>query len=264
MRNEKTFKAGIIQFDVKLGDIASNLSTVIEGLQHLGALGVNLAVLPEMWSCGFDNQRLSVHAQKTPDILERLFQVASENSMIIAGSLPESSGKNIFNTLYLVDSNGSLAGFYRKIHLFSLTDEDKYFSAGNKAVVCETSIGPVGLMTCYDLRFPELCRLLALQGALMVVVPAQWPHVRIRHWDILLRARAIENQIFMLAANRCGKENDLVYGGHSQVVTPMGKVSVMAEDGFFILNTEIDLHEISEFRNIIPCLEERVAEAYAV
>ncbi|MFC1813539.1 carbon-nitrogen family hydrolase [Thermodesulfobacteriota bacterium] len=264
MNNEKPFKAGFVQFDVKLGDVDSNLSTALDGLGQLGALDVKLAVLPEMWSCGFDNHRLSVHARKTPDVLDRLCQVALEYNMVIAGSMPEASDNGIFNTLYVVDSNGSLAGAYRKIHLFSLTDEDQFYAAGKAAVVCETSVGPLGLMTCYDLRFPELCRSLALKGAMTVVVPAQWPAVRIHHWDILLRARAIENQFYIVAANRCGEENNLVYGGHSQIVTPLGNVPVVAEDGVSVQNADIDFREISAFRNKIPCLNERVPGSYVV
>jgi len=264
MNTEKSFKAGFVQFDVKLGDLDSNLSTALDGLGQLGTLDVKLAVLPEMWSCGFDNHRLSVHAQKTPAVLDRLCKVALEYNMVIAGSMPEASDNKIFNTLYVLDSNGSLAGVYRKIHLFSLTDEDKFYAAGNAAVVCETSVGPLGLMTCYDLRFPELCRSLALKGALAVVVPAQWPAVRIHHWDILLRARAIENQFFIVAANRCGEESGLVYGGHSQIVTPLGNVPAMAEHGVSVQNAGIDFREISEFRNKIPCLNERVPGSYVI
>lgn len=263
MNTEKSFKAGFVQFDVKLGDVASNISEAMNGLRRLGESGVDLAVLPEMWSCGFDNQKLSDHARETPAVIDMLSRVASAHHMVISGSLPEAEDNDIFNTLYLVDGSGSLAGFYRKVHLFSLTGEDKFYRAGNRAVVCRTSVGPVGLMTCYDLRFPELCRALALKGAIVVVVPAQWPLVRIDHWDVLLRARAIENQIFVVAANRCGKDNGLVFGGHSQIVTPMGNVLARAENDASVMKAQIDLQELSDFRKKIPCLAERVSDAYA-
>ncbi|MEA3280586.1 MAG: carbon-nitrogen family hydrolase [Thermodesulfobacteriota bacterium] len=264
MENRRHLKAGIVQFDVKLGDVESNLETAFQGINFLGAGKADIAVLPEMWSCGFDNQRLTVHAEKTGAIIDRLSQAASKYNMIIAGSMPESFEGNIYNTMYVIDSNGDIAGTYRKIHLFSLTGEDKYFSAGNKAVVCKTSIGPVGLMICYDLRFPELCRSLALSQAILVIVSAQWPIGRTRHWDILLRARAIENQIFVVAANRNGKEGDIEYGGHSQFVTPLGDVLDIAGDKACILNARLNLSEISEFRNKIPCLNERVPGAYVI
>ncbi len=264
MKNKKSFNAGIVQFDVKLGDVESNIKSALDGLHILGTGNVDIAVLPEMWSCGFDNQKLSVYAEKTPVIIDRLSEIASRYNMIIAGSLPESSGENIFNTMYVVDGNGSIVGSYRKIHLFSLTEENRYFCAGTKAVVCETSIGTMGLMICYDLRFPELCRSLTLSNALVVIVSAQWPDSRIIHWDLLTRVRAIENQIFIIAANRCGKEGNIKYGGHSQIVSPTGDILAMAKNRECALNAELDLYELSEFRNKIPCLKERVPCAYVL
>ena len=253
--DNKIFKAGTFQFDVKLGDIESNLKKVTKGLHILGDRNVNMAVLPEMWSCGFDNQRLLDHARQTPFIIDKLSKIASRYNMLIAGSLPEASGKDIFNTIYVIDSNGEQSGFYRKIHLFSPTEEDRYFSAGNRAVVCSTSICPIGLMICYDLRFPELCRSITLKGALVVIISAQWPTGRIRHWDILSQARAIENQIFIVAANRCGKEKEIEFGGHSQIISPTGEILSMAEEGECASETEINLHNIEEFRDKIPCLK---------
>jgi len=263
-RNRQHLKAGLIQFDIKLGDVESNLEAAFQGIDSLGAGKANIAVLPEMWSCGFDNQKLTVHAEKTGAIIDRLSQAASRYNMIIAGSLPESSGNNIYNTMYVIDRNGDIAGTYRKIHLFSLTGEDKYFSAGNKAVVCETSIGPVELMICYDLRFPELCRSLALSQAILVIVSAQWPIGRIRHWNILLQARAIENQLFLVAANRCGKDNDIKYGGNSQLVSPTGHVLAVAENKKRIITAKLNFSESIEFRNKIPCFKERAPGAYVI
>jgi len=254
--NNKIFKAGTFQFDVKPGDIESNLAKVIEGLHILGDSDVNIAVLPEMWSCGFDNNRLIDHAKQTPFIIDTLSITASRYNMIIAGSLPEASGKNIFNTIYVIDTNGDIAGYYRKIHLFPLTEEDRYFSAGNRAVVCNTSICPMGLMICYDLRFPELCRSITLKGALVVIISAQWPLGRIRHWDILSQARAIENQIFIIATNRCGKEKGIEFGGHSQIISPTGEILSMAEQGECASATQIKLYKIKEFRDKIPCLKD--------
>ncbi|MDM8549083.1 carbon-nitrogen family hydrolase [Desulfobacterales bacterium HSG2] len=264
MKNRKSLKAGIIQFDVKLGDIASNIDTASEGIEFLGSKNADMALLPEMWSCSFDNERLGDHAGETPAILEKLSRAAVGNNIIIAGSLPEASGGDIFNTLYVIDKDGSLAGSYRKVHRFSLTEENNYFSAGTRNVVCETSVGPVGLMICYDLRFPELCRSLALKGALVVIVPAQWPLVRVRHWNALLQARAIENQLFMVAANRCGDESDLKFGGHSQIVSPLGNVLAGTGPQPDTFCAELDFQELEEYRKTIPCLEERMPDAYRI
>ncbi len=262
MKNIQPFKAGIVQFDVRPGNIESNLSSALKGIDQLKALNAKIALLPEMWSCGFDNKSLGKHAEKTANIIDKLTLIASRYNMIIAGSLPESSGNDIFNTMYLIDGDRGVINTYRKIHLFSHTQEDKYFCAGNRAVVCETSAGPVGLMLCYDLRFPELCRTLTLSGALLILTSAQWPLERIIHWDILVRARAIENQIFMVAANRCGMENSIEYGGSSLLVSPFGEILARAEDRECIISSEIDFTELAEFRRKIPCLNERMPDTY--
>lgn len=262
MKTGKPIKAGIVQFDVNLGDIKANTETVFTKIERLGEQGTELVVLPEMWSCGFDNKNLSDHASRTPSIIDTLSVLALQYNIIITGSLPESSDKKIYNTLYIVDNKGFIASSYRKIHLFSLTNEDKYYSAGNQVMMCETSICPVGLMICYDLRFPELCRSLALKGAKVIIVSAQWPRVRISHWETLLKARAIENQLFIVAANRCGKDPDLDYGGRSQIVSPEGNIIAAAEDKTCLVTGELDLHEIDAFRKRIPCLKERIPHVY--
>ena len=254
-------KAGLIQLDIKFADVELNVPAACDGIDRLAGRGTEIILLPELWSCGFDNQKLIVHAKKTPAILEKLGKKAKEYNIIIAGSLPEISGpeisgSKIYNTLYLIDKDGNIAAAYRKIHLFTPAGENNYFVSGNKEVVAETSIGPVGLMTCYDLRFPELCRSLALQGALIVLVSAEWPLVRIEHWDILLKARALENQLFIIAANVCGQDPNIVYGGCSQILSPQGKVIAKAERKACLLDVEIKMNKITEFRDQIPALKE--------
>lgn len=257
-------KSGFAQFDVRLSEVDVNLKTAISALEHLGKNGVDLAVLPEMWSCGFDNANLRIHADRTPEILDKIAEIAMDQEMVVAGSLPEFSDGKVYNTLYLVERDGSVAGAYRKVHLFSLTEEHKYFGSGNQCVVCETSVGKVGLMICYDLRFPELCRTLALKGAEIVIVTAQWPKTRIGQWDVLSRARAIENQLFLIAVNRCGKDIILKYGGNSRIVSPLGNLLTSAQNDSETQFAEMDFGEIGKFRKQIPCLEERVPDVYDI
>ena len=262
----KKIKAGLIQLDIRLGKITENLSSALKGIEKLGAENCDLAVLPEMWSCGFDNAKLYEHAKKTPDIIQRLQQAACDRNIVIAGSLPEKFGRRIFNTMVIIDKDGHIAGRYRKVHLFSLTGEHKYFGTGKKAVICTTSIGRVAPLICYDLRFPELSRVMALKGAQIFLVSAQWPIGRINHWDFLLRARAIENQVFVVAVNRCGDDPEISYGGHSALISPGGEVLASAmgkeTDCPSVFCGQIDLEEAQNMRNLIPCLKERVPQAY--
>jgi omega-amidase len=258
-----TFKAGFIQFDIKSGAVSANAAEAEKHINRLAEQGVSLAVLPEMWSSGFDNPNLARHAESTPGILDRISGLSSRHNMVIAGSMPEADGGRIYNTLYLVDAGGRIAGAYRKIHLFSVTQEHKYFSPGTRSVVCDTALGPVGLMICYDLRFPELCRSLTLKGARIVVVPAQWPDVRIDRWDILAQARAIENQIYVIGANRCGMENKTLFSGHSIIVDPGGSVLEWAPDGDTRTGAAtVDTTHLERIREKMPSLKERMPEAY--
>ncbi|WP_373500869.1 carbon-nitrogen family hydrolase [Desulfococcus sp.] len=257
------FKVGFIQFDVRSGEVAANLAEAEKHLARLADEGVSMAVLPEMWSCGFDNLNLARHAAGTPKILERLCGLASRLNMVIAGSMPEADDGRIYNTLHLVDADGRIAGAYRKVHLFSVTDEHRYFSPGDRSVVCDTTLGPVGLMICYDLRFPELCRALVLKGANIVVMPAQWPDARIDRWDILAQARAIENQIYVIGANRCGLENTIRFSGHSIIVDPTGTVLAWAPDGDARTGVAVvDPAHQARIREYMPSLKERMPGAY--
>ena len=198
-------------------------------LSELAARDCRLAVLPEMWSCSFPYPVLRDMAEKTPAILERMRNTARDKRLVIAGSLPEAREETIFNTSYLIDSTGEIAGKYRKIHLFSLYNEQKHFGEGRSAEVFSTSIGKIGLMICYDLRFPELARKLAIEGAEIICVSSLWPLVRIDHWSLLLRARAVENQLFVIGCNGCGAEKKITWGGASAIISPMG--SALAEAG---------------------------------
>ncbi len=265
MNNLETIIAGIFQFDVKTGNIDANLASVVDGIHRLSEKGTQVTVLPELWPCGFDKPGMLIeHAKRTPQIIERLSTLAKKHRMIIAGSLPEKSGNHLYNTMVVVDKDGAVAGQYRKVHLFSFIDEDKAFAAGNQAVVCDTSYGPIGLMICYDLRFPELCRSLALAGARIVIVSAQWPETRIDHWNTLLQARAIENQIFIVASNRVGQDGNLAFNGHSQIISPDGVILTRIINHASEETVPINLKEIDAIRNRFDCIKERKPDAYKI
>ena len=255
-------RAGIIQFDVCIGDVKRNLATAKRHMIRLARQGVRLVVLPEMWSTGFENKRLQKLSETTRPILEDLAGLSKHLHLTIIGSLPENRPDGVYNTAYVVDRDGSIAGVYQKTHLFSQTGEDRYFRPGHEALVAKTSLGPIGLMICYDLRFPELCRCLTLRGANMVVVMAQWPAVRVAHWEALLKARAIENQLFVLGVNRCGQDSDLMYAGHSRIISPYGEIIARAGNRPANLRVDIDLRLVERTRRQIPCLQERMPEAY--
>jgi omega-amidase len=255
-------KAGIVQFDVQRGHVQANVDTMKRRILGLADKGAQLVLLPEMCSTGFVHSRLSTLARTTPEVIEELTALAKVKKLVMIGSFPEKKGDRIFNTAYVIDRDGSVLNGYRKVHLFSPTGEHRVFQGGGKAVVSQTSLGPIGLMICYDLRFPELCRALCLKGARLIAVPAQWPAARVQHWDVLLKARAIENQLFVMGANRCGRDPGLEYGGHSCIISPRGEVLAKAGRRAVSLMATMDFDVIEKTRNQIPCLHERVPEAY--
>ncbi len=254
--------AGCCQFSVKPADIDANLKTVECALSELADRNCRLAVLPEMWSCSFPYPVLPAMAQRTPEVIERIGKIAREKGMVIVGSLPEAEGETLYNTSYVIDADGKTSGTYRKVHLFSLHREHENFGRGTTAGVFDTSIGKIGVMICYDLRFPELARKMALEGAEILCVSALWPLVRIKHWSVLLRARAVENQLFVAAANGCGFGEKIVWGGGSALVSPLGEVLIGAGRSDENISADFKARDLLEFRKLIPCFDDRFPSAY--
>lgn len=254
-------KAAAIQFNIRLGEIDPNLAKVKEELAKLAKEKVQLAVLPEMWATGFAYKQLNELAARTAELVEELRALSTQYAMVIIGSLPEPHEDKVYNTAYVLD-NGKIAGKYRKMHLFSLMQEDKSFDGGSEWLLADTSIGKIGVFICYDLRFPELARRLALEGAEILVVPGEWPKPRQEHWRTLLRARGIENQLFVIAANCCGVVGKLDFFGMSMIIDPKGEV--MAEAGYEpqAIIAELDFAAMAAWREQIPCFNDRKPECY--
>jgi len=174
----------------------------------------------------------------------------------------ESQGGQFFNTMALYSPEGRLAASYRKIHLFRLMDEDQYLAAGTAGVMHELPWGCAGLAICYDLRFPELFRRYALEGARLLILPAAWPHPRRMHWRTLLRSRAIENQCFVAACNRVGTTNDVSFFGSAAVIDPWGETLIEGGETEALLTVRIDLETVEATRNKIPIFADRRPELY--
>jgi len=253
--------AAAIQFNIKLGQIKTNLERVRAGIQRVAAQGSQLVVLPEMWSGGYDYKRLAALAQESPQLLEDLRCLSGELGLVIVGSLPELAAGKIYNSAFVVDC-GELKGSYRKIHLFSFMGEDRFLAAGEKSLVVPTSVGRLGIAICYDLRFPELFRKLALEGAEILCIPAEWPKPRQDHWRTLLRARAIENQLFVVAANCCGIQGKLDFFGMSMLIEPRGEVLAEGGETDCELFAELNYEQIKDYRHQIPCFHDRRPDIY--
>ncbi len=257
----KSLSAAAIQFNLSVGNINSNLEKGFSALRRASARGGQLAVLPEMWSCGYDYRNLKSLAEQTPQVLDAWREICQELNMVSVGSLPELADGKIYNTAYVVDG-GAVVGQYRKMHLFSTMQEDRFLTAGNQSLVVETSVGRLGIAICYDLRFAELFRKLALDGAEIICLPAEWPKPRQEHWNTLLKARAIENQLFVVASNCCGIQGKLDFFGHSQLISPLGKLLAFAGEEETELIAEFDPTEMEQYRKQIDILGDRRADIY--
>nr|WP_319491530.1 carbon-nitrogen family hydrolase [uncultured Desulfobacter sp.] len=263
MTRKTQLKAGAAQFDVKDGDVRGNLGVALGYLEQLADQGACIGVCPEFFLTGFDNENM---VRLMPDVKEgirRLAEFARKRAMAVVGSAPEQEGDRIFNTLYFIDRDGEIRARYRKLHLFPLTGEDLYYAPGDEMVTADTSLGRVGAMICYDLRFPELARRLFLDGARLFVICAQWPLTRVAHWQKLIQARAIENQAWFVCCNRTGKDpNGLVFPGSSMIVDPNGSVLAQGDDQSGVIMADIDMDLVDRVRQTIPVGQDRRGDIY--
>ncbi len=214
--------AGCLQIDVTLQPEV-NFKQVRDGLARLAPPLGALVVLPELWLNGFDYRTLPEQAGQTAHVLSQLRDLAAEYDIILAGSLPEQEQDQIFNTLFIINEHG-VVGRYRKQHPFAPMQENRYFSPADSLEVMTDDHSLFGGLLCYDLRFPELARAQVQQGAQILVVCGQWPQARISHWRLLVQARAVENQVFVVACNRIGSSSETSFGGHSMIVGPDGTI----------------------------------------
>ena len=231
--------------------------------------GSDLICFPEMWTTGFDWSYLVTKPQEHEEVIEQVAALARCHRIWINGSLPMvTDDGRIANTSILFTAEGRRAGVYRKVHLFSLLHEDRHLAAGNSLTVVDSPWGKIGLSVCYDLRFPELFRSYALQGVRLVLAPAAFPDPRRDHWQVLSRARAIENQMFLAGVNRVGYEDFgpdgvIRYFGTSLLVDPWGKLVLEAgETEEELLTESIDLREADELRSRMRVFADRRPELY--
>ncbi len=255
----------LAQMTIHLGEPKRNFAQVEKWTVEAARRGSHIVVFPELWSTGYALDR----ARELSDNLhEGLFPqvaaLAGANKISVVGSMLEKRGLESSNSAPFFAANGRMMGIYRKIHLFRLMDEDKYLQAGASPLTLDLPWGRTALAICYDLRFPELFRRYALEDVELVIIPAEWPQARIDHWRALMIARAIENQCYMIGVNTVGKIGETVFGGHSMIVDPWGRIVVEAGDEPQLITAEIELDRIKEVRNTIPVFEDRRPDTYEV
>ena len=249
----------LIQLDVSLG------APMPERLAHATELigrcaGADLVVLPELWAHGawaFDDWAELAEPLHGPTLDALSAAAKSAGVRLHGGTILERDGDRLYNTAVLIEPDGSLSGRYRKIHRFGFDGgEATLVSAGEERVSWPLEGPTAAVATCYDLRFPELFRA-AVSEAELIVVAASWPAKRAEHWRLLARARAVENQVYLLACGASGTQGGVEQAGHSAVIDPWGEVLAEAGTGEEILDVTFDVAKVAEIRAAFPVLRDR-------
>ena len=227
--------------------------------------GADLIVLPELWAhtgMGFEQWKQVAEPVDGPTFTAVAEAARSAGAYVHAGSIVECDAGDYYNTSVLLAPDGSRLATYRKIHRFGFSvGEPAIMQPGRDIVTATIEMDgrstAVGLATCYDLRFPEMFRLLLDAGSEIVIVPAAWPAARVGHWTLLGRARAVENQVFIIAVNTAGTHNGMTMGGRSQLVDPAGTVLAELGDDEQVQVVDIDPGVVAGVRRDFPVLADR-------
>lgn len=253
----------VAQMDIALGKPEANLAKARELAAEARRRGSEVVVFPELWTTGYNLKDTRRYAADLDEgHFAQVAEMASENAIYIIGSLLEAKDSRYHNTAPIFSPNGERVGVYRKIHLFCMMGEDRYLSPGEETPVLGLPWGRCAIAICYDLRFPELFRKYALAGAVVVFLPAEWPHPRLAHWRMLLAARAIENQIFLVACNRVGESAGEKFFGHSAIYDPWGEALLEAGETEVLLTATLDLDLVERVRRSMPVFADRRPELY--
>ncbi len=258
-------RVSLIQMPIREAEPEQNSQNVLALLEAALAEQPDVIVLPEMWNIGYALKSLAdladVNGAETTKILGNFAKEHRVN--LVAGSVATKKEQGFFNTTYVFDRNGQVINDYDKVHLFGLMAENRFLESGNTESTFELDGVKAASVICYDIRFPEWVRTLMTSGAKLLFVVAEWPEERVAQWEILLRARAVENQAFVVAVNRVGDSPSDHFSGHSLVIDPLGNVILQAPDNQEgIFTVDIDLSEVEKIRGHIPVFADRKPDLY--
>lgn len=277
MTNNRSVIVSAIQVTAVDGEKEKTLERMLGFLDIAGRRGSRLVVLPEVWTgLGYSTEK--AYADIAEPIPGPTTNVVSEKArqygMYIVGSIYEQDGNKFYNSSPLIDPKGKILGKYWKTHLFDAPNrpdikpgamESKKVSAGNELPVFSTTIANVGVSVCSDLRFPEVYRELALNGAELIVCASAFLSPRLDHWEFFLRARATENQCWVVASGQYGVEpkSGISFVGRSMIVDPWGTIVATASDEEGVVTAEIDLGFSEEVKRRYPLIDQRRPELYS-
>lgn len=257
-----------------VADKMENVRTVKAYLEKIKDENPDFVILPEMFCCPYQTENFPIYAEKEGGpVWQQLSGYAKQYGIyLIGGSMPEKDAEgNVYNTSYIFDREGKQIGKHRKVHLFDIDvkggqtfKESDTLTAGDSDTVFDTEFGKIGVMLCFDIRFPELSRMMVNDGARIVFVPAAFNMTTgPAHWELSFRTRALDNQIYMVG---CAPARDVSAGyiswGHSIVTDPWGRVTDMLDEKKGILLAELDMDYEEQVREELPLLKSRRKDMY--
>lgn len=257
-----------------VADKMENVRTVKTYLEKIKDENPDFVILPEMFCCPYQTENFPIYAEKEGGpVWQQLSGYAKQYGIyLIGGSMPEKDAEgNVYNTSYIFDREGKQIGKHRKVHLFDIDvkggqtfKESDMLTAGDSDTVFDTEFGKIGVMLCFDIRFPELSRMMVNDGAKVIFVPAAFNMTTgPAHWELSFRTRALDNQIYMVG---CAPARDVSAGyiswGHSIVTDPWGRVTGMLDENEGILLAELDMDYEEQVREELPLLKSRRKDIY--
>ena len=257
-----------------VADKMENVRTVKAYLEKIKDENPDFVILPEMFCCPYQTENFPIYAEKEGGpVWQQLSGYAKQYGIyLIGGSMPEKDAEgNVYNTSYIFDREGKQIGKHRKVHLFDIDvkggqtfKESDTLTAGDSDTVFDTEFGKMGVMLCFDIRFPELSRMMVNDGAKVIFVPAAFNMTTgPAHWELSFRTRALDNQIYMVG---CAPARDVSAGyiswGHSIVTDPWGRVTGMLDENEGILLAELDMDYEEQVREELPLLKSRRKDIY--
>lgn len=266
------FQIAICQMNV-IDDKAANLRKAAQLVNQAAQFGADVVMLPEMFSCPYQNDYFVRYAEAFGQTTtQALSKMAADNGIyLIGGSMPERRGKQIYNTCAAFDRRGQLLGQYSKMHLFDInvTDgvafkESDTLTAGDAPLIIDTEFGKIGIAICFDIRFPELARILSLEGAQLICLPGAFNMTTgPAHWELSIRMRAVDNQVYFAAASPA-RDVDFSYVayGHSMLADPWGNVLAQADETESIVYGQVDTDYVQQIRQELPLLSARRTDVY--
>ena len=257
-----------------VADKMENVRTVKTYLEKIKDENPDFVIIPEMFCCPYQTENFPIYAEKEGGpVWQQLSGYAKQYGIyLIGGSMPEKDAEgNVYNTSYIFDREGKQIGKHRKVHLFDIDvkggqtfKESDTLTAGDSDTVFDTEFGKIGVMLCFDIRFPELSRMMVNDGAKVIFVPAAFNMTTgPAHWELSFRTRALDNQIYMVG---CAPARDVSAGyiswGHSIVTDPWGRVTGMLDENEGILLAELDMDYEEQVREELPLLKSRRKDIY--